>query len=79
MKDIVINLAGEKVDYALNDRGLAYGDGVFETLLVHGGEPVWWHEHWQRLLRGADVLKIVAPDENIVRHACTQLLAGEDR
>jgi len=23
------------------DRGLAYGDGVFETLLVHRGEPVW--------------------------------------
>jgi branched-subunit amino acid aminotransferase/4-amino-4-deoxychorismate lyase len=23
------------------DRGLAYGDGVFETMLVHAGEPVW--------------------------------------
>ena len=29
-----------------DDRGLAYGDGVFETLLVHAGQPVWWDEHW---------------------------------
>ena len=74
MKNIVINLAGEVSDFALNDRGLAYGDGVFETILVHAGEPVWWSEHWQRLLRGAKVLKIPAPNEAIVRNACQALL-----
>lgn len=79
MKNIVINLAGEKVGFALDDRGLAYGDGVFETILVHSGVPVWWDEHWQRLLRGARVLNISTPDENKVRDACMQLLAGEDR
>ncbi len=78
MKELVINLAGEKVDFALNDRGLAYGDGVFETILIHAGEPVWWNEHWLRLTRGAEVLKISAPDENIVRNACMQLLDGEN-
>ena len=70
----VINLAGEISDFALNDRGLAYGDGVFETLLVHAGGPVWWSEHWQRLLHGAEVLKIPAPNEAIVRNACHALL-----
>ena len=40
-----------------DDRGLAYGDGVFETMLVHEGQPVWWREHWHRLLRGASVLR----------------------
>lgn len=70
----VINLAGLEESFALNDRGLAYGDGVFETILVHAGEPVWWSEHCQRLLRGADVLKIPAPNEAIVRNACEALL-----
>jgi 4-amino-4-deoxychorismate lyase len=72
----VINLVGLEESFALNDRGLAYGDGVFETLLVHTGEPVWWDEHWQRLLRGADVLKIPAPNEAIVRNACQVMLAN---
>lgn len=74
-----MNIAGEKADLALNDRGLTYGDGVFETILVHAGEPIWWNEHWQRLLRGAEVLKIIAPDEAIVRNACERLLASSTR
>jgi 4-amino-4-deoxychorismate lyase len=61
------------------DRGLAYGDGVFETLLVHQGEPVWWQEHWQRLLRGAARLGLPVPDENEVRHECMAMLAEADR
>ncbi len=72
----VINLVGLEQSFALNDRGLAYGDGVFETLLVHAGEPVWWTEHWQRLLRGAEVLKIPAPNEVIVRNAYQALLTN---
>ncbi len=70
----VFNLAGLEDSFALSDRGLAYGDGVFETILVHAGEPVWWSEHWQRLLLGAKVLKIPAPNEDIVRNACQALL-----
>lgn len=74
-----MNLAGLEKSFALNDRGLTYGDGVFETLLVHAGQPVWWQEHWQRLLFGARVLKIPEPDENIVLESCKELLAGERR
>ena len=57
------------------DRGLAYGDGVFETMLVHQGEPVWWQEHWQRMLRGAARLGLPVPDENEVRHEAMAMLA----
>jgi 4-amino-4-deoxychorismate lyase len=60
------------------DRGLAYGDGVFETLLVHLGEPVWWQEHWQRLLLGARRLGLPVPDEAEVRHECA-VLVGDAR
>ena len=57
------------------DRGLAYGDGVFETLLVHDGAPVWWQAHWQRLQRGAERLGFNAPDEGAVRGHAMALLA----
>ncbi len=31
------------------DRGLLYGDGVFRTLRLRAGEPVWWREHLHKL------------------------------
>jgi 4-amino-4-deoxychorismate lyase len=62
-----------------DDRGLAYGDGVFETLLVHRGQPIWWREHWQRFEHGARVLGIPVPDQATVRGECDRLLAGAAR
>ena len=50
-----------------SDRGLAYGDGVFETLLVHAGAPVWWDRHWRRLREGTARLGFPHPDESLVR------------
>ena len=51
---------------AANDRGLAYGDGLFETILADQGELVWWDRHWQRLSAGARRLAIALPDEQEV-------------
>ena len=62
-----------------DDRGLAYGDGVFETMLVHQGQPVWWVEHWNRLLRGARALGLPVPDEALVRRQCAELLGDTAR
>lgn len=61
------------------DRGLAYGDGLFETLLVHRGAPVMWGEHWQRLRVGAARLGIGLPDEAWVRAEADGLIAGRAR
>lgn len=44
------------------DRGLAYGDGLFETALVHDGLVVWWPAHLARLSEGAARLRIPLPD-----------------
>jgi 4-amino-4-deoxychorismate lyase len=49
------------------DRGLAYGDGLFETILVHRGRPVWWDAHLARLQRGCDVLGMAAPGPEFLR------------
>ena len=43
------------------DRGLAYGDGLFETVRVFRRQPVWWSAHWARLARGATALGIGLP------------------
>lgn len=48
-------------DVPADDRGLAYGDGVFETIAVVGGEPALWQAHYQRLARGCELLGFAAP------------------
>lgn len=43
---------------AISDRGLAYGDGVFETILIHRYTPVLLDRHLERLVRGTIRLRI---------------------
>jgi branched-subunit amino acid aminotransferase/4-amino-4-deoxychorismate lyase len=45
----------------LNDRGFLLGDGLFETMRVAGGRPFRLAQHLERLVRGADFLKIKLP------------------
>ena len=47
---------------APDDRALAYGDGLFETMRVHAGTLPWWHAHWTRLAHGARRLGMALPD-----------------
>lgn len=41
------------VGLPVTDRGLAYGDGLFETLLIRDGTPCQWSRHLRRLDLGA--------------------------
>lgn len=52
---------------APNDRGLQFGDGVFETLQLQNDGPVLWTRHWIRLCRGLDWLGIPRPREQDCR------------
>ena len=61
------------------DRGLAYGDGVFETLLLDAGEPVWWDAHLRRLRRGCDALDIACPDARLLREEATRVTRDAGR
>ena len=50
----------------LTDRGLAYGDGVFETIAVKAGAPVLFDRHLQRL--GTSCQRLAIPlDLTVVR------------
>ncbi len=46
----------------VSDRGLAYGDGLFETIAVRGGEPEFWSRHMARLREGCARLRLGEPD-----------------
>lgn len=59
-----------------DDRGLAYGDGLFETMRAHRGRVHWWQAHWARLATGAQRLQLSLPDESLVRAEVESLLAG---
>lgn len=50
---------------SVQDRGLAYGQGLFETLTLIDGLPQDWQLHMQRLALGAKRLKIPF-DNNIL-------------
>jgi aminodeoxychorismate lyase len=45
----------------ISDRGFMYGDGLFETIRVCNGKPFRMAQHLERMVRGADFLKIKLP------------------
>lgn len=54
-----VNGSGSGVDPS--DRGLAYGDGLFETMAAHDGAIRLLDYHLERLAEGCDRLRIRAP------------------
>jgi 4-amino-4-deoxychorismate lyase len=50
-----------------DDRGLHYGDGLFETLLVRGGQPRFLEAHLARLASGCSRLAIPFSGESALR------------
>lgn len=53
---------------ALNpqDRGLAYGDGVFRTLLLRSGKPVAWLRHYAKIANDCARLALPCPAREIL-------------
>ncbi|MEE8637728.1 MAG: aminotransferase class IV [Candidatus Margulisiibacteriota bacterium] len=66
MKNTKVYLNGkivplQEAKISVLDRGLSYGDGVFESLRTYGGKPFQLEEHLKRLLRGLKTLRIHPP------------------
>jgi aminodeoxychorismate lyase len=51
----------EEAHVPVNDRGFMYGDGLFETTRIVGGRAFRLAQHLERMVRGADYLKIPLP------------------
>jgi len=75
-----VHLNGHIVDVSsagvsVLDRGLLYGDGLFETLRTYGGQPFKLREHLERMAASAAALRIApAPTLDEVRVAVEELM-----
>lgn len=76
---IASSVNGTEVDsVSLFDRGLNFGDGVFETMAYKYNQLCFWTKHWERLISGCDKLNINQPEERDVKNNILKLLAGQD-
>jgi 4-amino-4-deoxychorismate lyase len=64
---------------AADDRGLLYGDGLFETVAVRDGVPQLWPQHLARLQRDCVRLCISPPAADLLQSEAQQLCAGQTR
>jgi 4-amino-4-deoxychorismate lyase len=62
-----------KIDY--RDRGLQYGDGVFETMRVHGGRVRLLEHHLDRLDKSCRQLGIAGPSLPALRRELSRVAA----
>ncbi len=75
---ILVN--GQPADQiSAQDRGLHYGDGLFETIAVKNGALLLWDRHMQRLGLGCSRLSIKPPDPALLRAETEQICDGAER
>ncbi|MEQ9561639.1 MAG: aminodeoxychorismate lyase [Woeseiaceae bacterium] len=63
MSGIWFSDAGRTESLPIDDRGLHYGDGLFETIAIRSGKPRLWPLHFERLQLGCERLAIPPPRE----------------
>jgi len=62
-----------------SDRGLLFGDGLFETMGFWRGECPLWDRHMHRLLRGCRMLGLSPPELERIGEECRVLAEGIER
>ncbi len=64
----------EEARIPVNDRGVLFGDGLFETIRAYGGRPFRLDRHLRRLREGCRVLRISGlPDDGEIAEAIAAL------
>ncbi len=78
MLDCLVN--GEiATQLPVTDRGLQYGDGVFETILVERGVPRFWQGHMDRLGIGCEALSLPLTPQHVLLREVQTVSAGRTR
>ena len=76
----MILLDGQASDaLLLNDRGLTYGDGLFETIALRDGRLLSWAAHIERLRQGCAVLELPPPVAAQLFDEATEVARGHSR
>ena len=60
----------------VNDRAFNYGDGLFETILVNNGEPLFLKEHLIRLNSGCKKLRIELPSQTLIEKSINKSIGN---
>jgi 4-amino-4-deoxychorismate lyase len=63
----------------VDDRGLAFADGVWERVAVVNGRPWWWQDHVDRLTRGCERLGLNPPPQSVLLRELQTVTAGRAR
>ena len=63
---------------SVNDRGLSYGDGLFETIAIRQGKPRFFAQHFARLKHGCERLAIQPPNYAEITKDIAILIQGFD-
>jgi len=63
---------------SVQDRGLHYGDGVFETLAVKQQQPLCWDKHYARLKTGCIRLGMECPSADLLLSESEQVYDDAD-
>lgn len=58
------------------DRGLSYGDGLFETIRFEADQAPLWSRHMQRLATGCERLRLPVPDAELLWQEAQRAGAG---
>jgi 4-amino-4-deoxychorismate lyase len=61
-----------------NDRGLAYGDGVFRTMRMQAGVAQHWPRHYRKLAHDCSVLRIQCPPQAVFEDELRAIASVED-
>ena len=68
-------LSADEARISVTNRGLAYGDGVFTTIKVSGGDPHFLAWHLERLCGDASKIYIGPPGAGRLADACRGLIS----
>ncbi len=68
----------ETAGIAPDDRGLQYGDGLFETMAATAGRVRYLAMHLARLEEGCRRLRMPMPPAGLIQDECAQVLEGMD-
>ncbi len=77
--DATLNAGRPGEHVCTSDRGLQYGDGLFETVSGVAGQPRWLALHLERLQRGCERLQLPFRDFQALRGEIAALAAGAQR
>ena len=74
---LVNGIPGDRV--SILDRGLQFGDGLFETLAIVEGQPCLWDSHVARLAASCARLGIPMPDTGVLKNEARELIGGQQQ